>query len=58
MTSFCPKRALSSSTVRLKYSSTTGVKGIKGRKFKIDNDANSDGSDSDNDEEFNLEEDK
>lgn len=53
------KRFLTTSATNCKYSSNTGVKGIKGRKFKIDNDNDDDdGNNSDNDEDINLEEDK
>lgn len=55
------KRFLSSSSINYKYSSNTGVKGIKGKNFKIDNDDDedeNDGNDSGNDDDLNLEEDK
>lgn len=47
--SFCTKRLLSTSSMAFKYSSTSGVKGIKGRKFDKSSLCNEDNDEADGD---------
>lgn len=49
--SFCTKRVLSTSSVGFKYSSTSGVKGIKGKKFNKSSLSNDDDGDADGEPE-------